>query len=44
MLAMQGTDWAQVKPDEFFQTIRSLKAVGLEAEARMMVAEAVTRA
>ena len=44
LLALQGTDWAQVKPDEFFQTIRALKAVGLEAEARMMVAEAVTRA
>jgi hypothetical protein len=44
MLAMQGTDWAQIKPDEFFQTIRALKAVGLEAEARMLVAEAVTRA
>ena len=44
MLAMQGTDWAKVKPDEFFQTIRALKAVGLEAEARMILAEAVTRA
>lgn len=44
LLALQGTDWAKVKPDEFFQTIRAMNAVGLNAEARMIVAEAVTRA
>ncbi len=44
MVALQGTDWTKIKPDEFFYLIRSLKAVGLEAEARMIVAEAVTRA
>ena len=44
LTALQGTDWAKVKPDEFFQTIRAMRSIGLEAEARMIVAEAVTRA
>ncbi len=44
MLALQGTNWSQVKPDQFYALIRAMRMVGLEAEARMIVAEAVTRA
>jgi hypothetical protein len=42
-LGMQGTDWAQMTPLHLYHIVRSLRLVGLEAEARMIAAEAVAR-
>jgi hypothetical protein len=41
--ALQTTDWAKVRPEYFYRAILGLKQVGLEAEARMIAAEAVAR-
>lgn len=42
-LGMQGSDWDQMTPLHLFHITRALTQVGLEAEARMIAAEAVAR-
>ncbi len=39
---LQGPDWARVPAHHLYHIVRSLSAVGLEPEARMIAAEAVT--
>jgi hypothetical protein len=41
--AMQTGSWKGVPPHHFFHLIRALRQVGLEYEARMIAAEAMTR-
>jgi hypothetical protein len=41
---MQTYDWRDVPPSQLFHIIAALRAVGLEPEARMIAAEALTRA
>jgi hypothetical protein len=41
---MQGTDWRRMTPRYLFHIISALRKVGLGAEARMIAAEAVSRA
>jgi hypothetical protein len=41
--AMQTRSWRGVPPQHFFQAIRALRQVGLDHEARMIAAEAMTR-
>lgn len=41
---MQGTDWQRMTPRYLFHIISALRQVGFEAEARMIAAEAVSRA
>jgi hypothetical protein len=41
LAGMQGTDWTKVPAHQLFYITRSLKAVGLDAEARMIAAEAI---
>jgi hypothetical protein len=41
---MQTYDWRDVPPSQLFHIIGALRAVGLEPEARMIAAEALTRA
>ncbi len=41
---LQTGSWADVPPYHLYHIVRALKAVGLEAEARMIAAEALTRA
>ncbi|AGH50500.1 hypothetical protein G432_13905 [Sphingomonas sp. MM-1] len=41
---MQTRDWAGVPPQYFSHMLAALRRVGLEGEARMMAAEAMTRA
>jgi hypothetical protein len=41
--AMQTASWRGVPPQHFYQMIRALRQVGLEHEARMIAAEAMTR-
>nr|WP_298927182.1 hypothetical protein [uncultured Erythrobacter sp.] len=43
-LGMQGTDWSQMTPLHLYHITSALRRVGLEAEARMIAAEAVARA
>ncbi len=43
-LAMQGTSWSQMTPRYLYHIVAALRTVGLEAEARMIAAEAVARA
>ncbi len=43
-LGMQGSDWAQMTPLHLYHIVSALMKVGLEAEARMIAAEAVARA
>ncbi|MBD2842065.1 hypothetical protein [Erythrobacter rubeus] len=43
-LGMQGDDWSQMTPLHLFDIVSALQQVGLEAEARMIAAEAVARA
>ena len=40
---MQSARWGAVPPAQLYHIIASLRAVGLEPEARMIAAEAVTR-
>lgn len=40
---MQTTDWRYVPPAHLFRIVSALRRVGLEAEARMIAAEALTR-
>lgn len=42
-IGMQGRDWNTMSPLHLFYITRSLKRVGMEAEARMIAAEALTR-
>lgn len=42
-LGMQGESWAQMTPLHLYHITSALTAVGLEAEARMIAAEAVAR-
>jgi hypothetical protein len=42
-VAMQTPSWKGVPPHHFFQMIRALRTVGLDHEARMIAAEAMTR-
>jgi hypothetical protein len=42
-VAMQTPSWKGVPPQHFFQMIRALRTVGLDHEARMIAAEAMTR-
>jgi len=43
-LGMQGTNWSQMTPRYLYHIVSALRAVGLDAEARMIAAEAVARA
>lgn len=40
---LQGRSWADVTPGQFYHVIAALRIVGLEPEARMIAAEALTR-
>jgi hypothetical protein len=42
-LGMQGTDWSQMTPLHLYHITAALTRVGLDAEARMIAAEAVAR-
>ncbi|ATW05545.1 hypothetical protein CHN51_12530 [Sphingorhabdus sp. YGSMI21] len=42
-VGMQGRDWSAMSPLHLFHITQSLKQVGLEPEARMIAAEALTR-
>ena len=42
LAGLQATDWTRVPAHHLFHIVRSLRAVGLEPEARMIAAEAVT--
>jgi hypothetical protein len=42
-LGMQGDSWAKMTPRYLFHIVSALNKVGLEAEARMIAAEAVAR-
>ncbi len=43
-LGMQGDDWSLMTPLHLFHIVSALRKVGLDAEARMIAAEAVARA
>ncbi|UOR15140.1 hypothetical protein [Qipengyuania aquimaris] len=43
-LGMQGSDWDQMTARHLYHIVSALSRVGLEAEARMIAAEAVARA
>jgi hypothetical protein len=43
-VGMQGRNWQAMSPLHLYHITQSLKRVGLEAEARMIAAEALTRA
>lgn len=43
-LGMQGTSWKRMTPRYLYHIVSALRRVGLEAEARMIAAEAVARA
>lgn len=42
-LGMQGEDWSQMTPLHLYHIVSALRRVGLDAEARMIAAEAVAR-
>jgi hypothetical protein len=42
-LGLQGQSWAKVSPTQMYHAIAALRKVGLEAEARMIAAEALAR-
>lgn len=42
-LGMQGDDWSQMTPLHLYHVVSALRRVGMEAEARMIAAEAVAR-
>lgn len=42
-LGMQGSSWSQMTPVHLYHIVLALKAAGLDAEARMIAAEAVAR-
>jgi hypothetical protein len=41
---MQGSSWEKMTPRYLYNIVSALRQVGLEAEARMIAAEAVARA
>ncbi|MCH2488388.1 MAG: hypothetical protein MK010_11720, partial [Erythrobacter sp.] len=43
-LGMQGSGWERMTPLHLYYIVRALDAVGMDAEARMIAAEAVARA
>jgi hypothetical protein len=43
-LGMQGTSWEKMPPRYLYHIVSALRRVGMEAEARMIAAEAVARA
>lgn len=43
-VGMQGDSWAKMTPRYLFHIVSALRQVGMEAEARMIAAEAVARA
>lgn len=43
-VGLQGRDWQSIPPSRFYHITAALRRVGLGAEARMIAAEAVTRA
>lgn len=43
-VGLQVPDWGSVPPDHLYRIVRALRQVGLDFEARMIAAEAVTRA
>lgn len=43
-LGMQGSDWHRMTPRYLYHIVSALRSVGLDAEARMIAAEAVARA
>ncbi len=42
-LGMQGEDWSKMTPLHLYNIVSALRRVGLEAEARMIAAEAMAR-
>ena len=42
-VGLQTSDWTGVPPSHFYRIVRALRLAGLEFEARMMAAEALTR-
>jgi hypothetical protein len=42
-VGLQTSEWSGVPPDHLFRILRALRQVGLEFEARMIAAEALTR-
>ena len=42
-LGMQTGDWRGVSPAQFFRIVSALRRVGLDGEARMIAAEAMSR-
>ena len=42
-LGMQGEGWQRMTPLHLYHTVSALRRVGLEAEARMIAAEAIAR-
>jgi hypothetical protein len=42
-LGLQSRGWNDVSPSNLYHVIAAYRAVGMEAEARMIAAEAVTR-
>ena len=42
-LGMQGSEWKQMTPRHLYHIVSALNRVGLNAEARMIAAEAVAR-
>lgn len=43
-MGMQGNDWSAMTPRQLFHVVAALRIVGRQAEARMIAAEAVSRA
>ncbi|MBX9727724.1 MAG: hypothetical protein K2X31_02345 [Sphingopyxis sp.] len=43
-VGLQGRDWQSIPPSRLYHITAALRRVGLGAEARMIAAEAVTRA
>jgi hypothetical protein len=43
-VGMQGRDWNAMSPVHLFHITRALRKVGMEPEARMIAAEALSRA
>jgi hypothetical protein len=42
-VGMQAGDWSGVPPEHLYRIMRALRQVGMEYEARMIAAEALTR-
>jgi hypothetical protein len=42
-VGMQTSEWSAVPPEHLYRIVRALRQVGLEYEARMIAAEALTR-